>query len=82
MTVSFENQKDYDAFLTSPLDVREHDKESLKCSVVVDDEQINDFINAVSGKRIKSFDEHSVTLEEYFMHYYKTDKKFGGMSYA
>ncbi len=82
MTVSFESKKDYDAFLTSPLDVREHDKKSLKCSVVVDDEQINDFINAVSGKRIKSFDEHSVTLEEYFMHYYKTDKKFGGMSYA
>ena len=82
MTVEFEDEKEFAEFGRSELDFRLRDRSSLKCSVVVDDEDINSFIAAVKRFRIRSFAEHSVTLEEYFMHFYKNDRKFGGVSYA
>jgi len=51
----------------------------LSCSVSVNDEDTNRFIAEASKYNIKSFEEHSVSLEEYFMHFYKNDKTFGGM---
>ncbi|MBR1724568.1 MAG: hypothetical protein IJ723_06075, partial [Ruminococcus sp.] len=74
--------KDFTEFGKSELDFKLRDHASLKCSVVVDDEDINRFIAAIRKFRIKSFAEHSVTLEEYFMHFYKNDRTFGGMGYA
>lgn len=82
MTVEFENQKDFNEFGKAGLDFKLRDRKTLKCSVIVDDEDINKFISAVKKFRLKSFDEHSVTLEEYFMHFYKKEKSFGGVSYA
>ncbi len=82
MTIEFENAGDFTEFGRQELDFALRDRSSLKCSVVVDDEDINRFIRAIRRFRIKSFAEHSVTLEEYFMHFYKNDKHFGGVSYA
>lgn len=82
MTVEFDDPKDFTEFGKTPLDFKLRDRSSLKCSVVVDDEDINKFISAIKRFKIKAFTEHSVTLEEYFMHFYKKDKKAGGLSYA
>ena len=82
MTVEFEDPVEFTEFGKSGLDFRLRDKSSLRCSVVVDDRDINSFIAAIRRFRIKAFSEHSVTLEEYFMHFYKNDRKFGGISYA
>ena len=82
MTIEFESAGDFTEFGRQELDFALRDRSSLKCSVVVDDEDINRFIRAIRRFRIKSFAEHSVTLEEYFMHFYKNDKHFGGVSYA
>lgn len=82
MTVEFENAGDFSEFGRADLDFTLRDRASLKCSVVVDDQDINRFIGAIRKLRIKSFAEHSVTLEEFFMHFYKNDKHFGGVSYV
>ena len=82
MTVEFENANDFNEFGKNELDFKLRDRSSLKCSVIVDDEDINRFISAIKKFKLKSFNEHSVTLEEYFMHFYKNDKSFGGVSYA
>ena len=82
MTIEFENAGDFTEFGRQELDFALRDRSSLKCSVVVDDEDINRFIRVIRRFRIKSFAEHSVTLEEYFMHFYKNDKHFGGVCYA
>lgn len=82
MTVGFENEADFESFGKAPLSFKLKDRSSLKCSVIVDDEDINKFVSFIKDKKLRFFDEHSVTLEEYFMHYYKTDKRFGGISYV
>ena len=82
MTVSFDNERDFTEFGKTDLDFKLRDRKSLSCSVVVDDKDINKFLSAIKRFRLKSFREHSVTLEEYFMKFYKNDKAFGGVSYA
>lgn len=82
MTVSFDNERDFTEFGKTDLDFKLRDRKSLSCSVVVDDKDINKFLSAIKRFRLKSFREHSVTLEEYFMKFYKNDKTFGGVSYA
>ncbi|MBR1764800.1 MAG: ABC transporter ATP-binding protein [Ruminococcus sp.] len=82
MTVEFEDPRDFTEFGKADLDFTLRDRSSLKCSLVVDDEDINRFIRAIRRFKVKSFCEHSVTLEEYFMHFYKNDRHFGGVSYA
>jgi len=82
MTVEFDDAEAFTEFGKSELDFRLRDRSSLKCAVVVDDRDINRFIAAIKRFRIKSFAEHSVSLEEYFMHFYKNDRTFGGVSYA
>ena len=52
------------------------DMGNCSCSVSVDDGNINTFIRLLSSFRIKGFKEHSVSLEEFFMHFYKNDKSF------
>ncbi len=82
MTVEFESPKDFCEFSKADLDFKTRDDKTLRCSVVVDDDDINRFISAVKRFKIKAFSEHSVTLEEYFMSFYKKDKTTGGVSYA
>lgn len=82
MTVELSNDKEFERFEHSGFEVNESDRENLRCSVVVDDKDINQFIRMISSFRIKRFSEHSVTLEEYFMHFYKNNRSFGGVSYA
>lgn len=51
-----------------------------ECSVVVSvlDRHINDFVSFLSGFRVTGFEHLKITLEDYFMSYYKEDKDFGG----
>ena len=83
-TIEFESAKDYDSFIGSGMKLREGDKSSRKCVISVPDGETNRFLSALAKCRIKSIDEHSVSLEEYFMHFYKNSKKFGvgGVQYA
>lgn len=76
-TVEFESDKDYTAFTASGLNISNGDRSARKCELSVPDEKTNAFLAALSKCRIRRIDEHSVSLEEYFMHFYKSDRKFG-----
>ncbi|MBQ8966384.1 ABC transporter ATP-binding protein [Ruminococcus sp.] len=76
-TIEFETTDDYDRFINSGSSPEKGDKSAKKCVISVPDEKTNDFLSALSKCSIRSLDEHSVSLEEYFMHFYKNDKKFG-----
>ena len=78
-TLTFADESSYDKFVNQRFEFEQQDKETLKCSVVVDDGETNQFISVVSECNIKMLEEHSVSLEEYFMHFYKNDKSFGGV---
>lgn len=76
-TIEFETTDDYDRFIHSGLNPEKGNKSSKKCVISVPDQMTNAFLSALSKCRIRSIDEHSVSLEEYFMHFYKNDKRFG-----
>ena len=52
------------------------DRKNCSCSISVDDRNINSFIRLLAAFRIRGFKEHSVSLEEFFMHFYKNDRVF------
>lgn len=80
MTVEFDSEKDFRRFIQSGM---EPDEASGRyCRVTVDDSDMDRFIHALKGCRIRSLNEHCVTLEEYFMHFYKNNKTFGGVCNA
>ena len=54
-------------------------KEKLSVHVAVNDKMINEFIDEIMKYKIKSFTELKLTIEEYFMTFYKEDKNYGGM---
>lgn len=78
-TLTFKEKSDYDRFTKSGLEFERKDAGKLNCSVIINDEDTNRFIAAVSQYNIKTLEEYSVSLEEYFMHFYKNDKSFGGV---
>ena len=79
-TLTFAEKNDFSRFLKSGFEFEKKNDKELICSIVVNDADTNRFIAAVSQYEIKSLEEHSVSLEEYFMHFYKNDKTFGGVN--
>ena len=82
--IEFDSDMDYTAFTASGLDIDKGDRSAKICELSVPDEKTNAFLAALSKCRIRKIDEHSVSLEEYFMHFYKNNKKYGvgGAVYA
>lgn len=65
--------------LVVKLGVKDVFKDKLSVHVAVNDKQVNDFIDLIIGYKIKTFTELKLTLEDYFMTFYREDKDFGGM---
>lgn len=80
--VTFSNREDYDAFQKEAFEIREQHPEELMLSMVVEDEQTNDFVQSAIHYRLAKMVEHQQTLEEYFMHFYKSDRRFGGLKHG
>ena len=83
-TVEFERDEDYMAFIHSGISPGNGDRAARRCSLSVPDESTNSFLDALSKVRIKQISEHSVSLEEYFMHFYRSGRRSqqGGVSCA
>ena len=89
--IKFNNIKDLENFtkafpkakfkedLVVKFGVKDVFKEKLSVHVAVNDKMINEFIDEIVKYKIKSFTELKLTLEEYFMTFYKEDKNYGGM---
>ena len=54
------------------------DKEKLVLKITCEDKNINNVIHCFTKYNLKEFNNIKETLEDYFMHFYKEDKEFGG----
>lgn len=80
--ITFRCRQDFETFKKEGFEIRGEDSETLTISVVAEDKQTNHFVRAASGYDIKLLVEHQQTLEEYFMHFYKSDRTFGGIEHG
>lgn len=78
--ISFSNESDYKRFQTEDFEIREVFPNELKVAAAVDDAQCDQFVKTIVRYKVANFVEHQQTLEEYFMHFYKSDRNFGGLS--
>ena len=58
--------------------IRTVDQENNRVVIAVNDKDINKLTMALSEYNVQSFSQVKYTLEDYFMQFYKEDKKFGG----
>lgn len=77
--VTFRYKEDYDAFLKENFEFRECYPAEQVLAVVVEDNVTNRFLRTIMNYEITQFVEHQQTLEEYFMHFYKSERSFGGI---
>ena len=77
--VTFEKNSDYDAFKSEDFEIREEHPEQNMLAIACEDDHADHFVKTLIRYRIKNLVEHQQTLEEYFMHFYKSDRTFGGI---
>ena len=77
--VVFTSEEDYQAFQKESFEIREKFPKERKLALVVENSQTNQFVRTITNYEIQSLVEHQQTLEEYFMHFYKSDRTFGGI---
>ncbi len=77
--ITFKGKEDYKRFLHEKFEFERMAEEQLKVDIVMEDSDVNEFLAVIVDYEVESFVENPVTLEEYFMHFYKNDRKFGGV---
>lgn len=77
--ITFKGEEDYKRFLDEKFEFESKHEEELKVDIIMEDADVNKFLSVIVNYNVSSFVENPVTLEEYFMHFYKNDKKFGGV---
>ena len=76
--VIFKNKQSYQKFKnTEKIEIR--DEQEKKLSLLISLEDSNQLIRTLKKYEIKSLLEKPQTLESYFMHFYQTSRKFGGI---
>lgn len=78
--ITFANKVDYEGFQKEDFEIREVFPDELKVAAAVDDALCDRFVKTIVKYKVANFVEHQQTLEEYFMHFYKSDRSFGGIS--
>ena len=87
--VTFKNVKDMEQVIESlpklrknavnikRISVKDYDRDKRTMTIAVNDKDINSLIELLCSKKIESYQQEKFTLEDYFMKFYKEDKKFG-----
>lgn len=76
-TIEFVSDRDFNAFKLAGFTHEIEDEKNKIIKISVPDKDTNKFLDELSKVSIKRMNEHSVSLEEYFMQFYKNNKKFG-----
>lgn len=79
--VTFADKESYTGFQNEDFEIRESFPEKLMVSAAVDDALCDRFVKTIVKYQVVNFVEHQQTLEEYFMHFYKSDRSFGGITH-
>ncbi len=77
--ITFADEKNYKKFVGEPFEFREIFPDEFKVEIAADDSKCDGLVKALTKYNVLNFVEHQQTLEEYFMNFYKSDKKFGGI---
>lgn len=51
----------------------------VSVKIVLDDDMVNNFLKTIINYDVKGFEQLQITLEDYFMHFYKSERTFGGV---
>lgn len=81
--ITFKKKQEYATFageiVPRLFQIENKNEEKLYLEVVVDDKNVNNFLQIISDYDIVDFKEKKETLEDYFMSFYKEDKEFTGV---
>lgn len=77
--ITFKDEVGYRRFIKEDFEFEGMKEEDLKAEIIMEDADVNKFLSIIVNYEVESFVENPVTLEDYFMHFYKSDKKFGGV---
>ncbi len=78
--ITFANAENYEKFLRENFDIRNRFPEYNRLEVAAEGESCDRLIKRLICYDVKKFVEHQQTLEGYFMQFYKSDKRFGGIN--
>lgn len=70
-SLTFYNEASYEKFCKEDFEYKTKNRSELKVSFAIDNKDIDKFIKIVKNYNIKSFSEVTMTLEDYFMKFYK-----------
>lgn len=71
-SLSFYDENDYNKFILNNYDYKDKKKKDLSLLISLNDNEIDNFIKEIAHYNLKDFDEKTITLEDYFMKFYKT----------
>ena len=71
-SLSFYDENDYNKFILNNYDYKDKRKKDLSLLISLNDNEIDNFIKEIAHYNLKDFDEKTITLEDYFMKFYKT----------
>lgn len=77
--ITFADEDSYRRFFSEGFEIRESSPEERRVSAAVDDSRSDAFIKCIVNYKVQNFVENPQTLEDYFMHFYKSDRSFGGI---
>ncbi len=72
--ITFKTANDYQRFLREKLEFAHKSDGESRVGVYMEDARVNEFLNIIVKYDVSSFTEMPVTLEDYFMHFYKNEK--------
>ena len=80
--IRFNDLNNYEKFINeydkNIINILKEEKEKFVLNITCEDKNINNVIHCFTKYNIKEFNNIKETLEDYFMHFYKEDKEFGG----
>lgn len=77
--ITFKSKGEYDKFKLENFEFEAIYDEEKRVEIVVEDAEVNKFLKIIINYDVIKYLENPVTLEDYFMHFYKSDRKFGGV---
>lgn len=78
--IAFVTKADFEKFKNENFEFVNCDADTNKATIVIEDGTTNKFLAVMKNYNIKAYEEYPSSLEAYFMHFYKNDRTFGGVT--
>ncbi|MDE6598011.1 MAG: ABC transporter ATP-binding protein [Clostridia bacterium] len=78
--ITFADKKNYDKFCKEDFEFREMNADTKTVEIAAPEELCDKMVKTLTNYKVENLVEHQQTLEEYFMHFYKSERTFGGLN--